>query len=101
MTKMANDLLRSKHIGAKLFRSRLFHYLKADDSLVITERGEPVRVMINYDKMLDLIDMMDELSDPVTIKAVYDGRRSIARGSRGIAVSRLFSKIRKTLKNNV
>lgn len=88
------DLLKAEHIGARIFRNRLFEFLKEDEPLVITEHGRPVRVVMDYEEILELLDMLDELSDPGTIKAVREGRKAIAKGARGISVSRLFREIR-------
>ncbi len=92
------DILKAEHVGARVFRNRLFEFLKGNEPLVITEHGQPVRVVLNYEEILDLLDMLDELSDPETVKAVREGRKAITKGAKGIPVSRLLAKYRKTKK---
>lgn len=41
-----------------------------------------------------LTDVLDELHDKETIKAVQDGRTAIANGAKGITVENLFKRIR-------
>jgi len=88
------DFLKAEHIGARAFRNRLFEFLKGDEPLIITEHGKPVRVMLDYEAMLELLDILDELSDPETIEAVREGRKAINSSAKGIPVSRLFHRIR-------
>ncbi len=92
------DLLKAEHVGARALRNNLFEFLKEDGPLVVTDRGKPVRVILNYEKILELLDMLDELSDPETVEAVREGRKAIAKGVKGIPVSRLFNEVRKSRK---
>lgn len=86
------DFLKAEHVGARAFRNHLFEFLKGDELLVITEHGQPVRVMLNYEEMLGLLDMLDELSDPETIEAVREGRKAIAAGTKGVSATDLIEK---------
>ncbi|MBI4308952.1 MAG: hypothetical protein HY591_01330 [Candidatus Omnitrophica bacterium] len=40
--------------------------------------------------MLDLLDMLDELKDHRTVKAVVEGRKTIAAGAKGVSVSKIL-----------
>lgn len=95
---IALNLLKAEHIGARIFRNRLFEFLKDDEPLIITEHGQPVRVVLSYDEMLDLLDILDELSDPQTVKAVRESRKAIAGGTKRIPVSQVFNEIRSNRK---
>ena len=52
-----------------------------------------------YFDMLELSDIIDELSDPEALTAVREGRKAVFSGTKGITVSHLFKKIRKNQKN--
>lgn len=92
------DLLKAEHIGARAFRNRLFEFLKGNDPLVITEYGQPVRVVLDYAEMLGLLDILDELSDPETVEAIREGRKAIASGTKRIPATELFNQIRSSRK---
>lgn len=52
-------------------------------------------VNLPYSDMLELTDIIDELSDLETIRTISEGRKAIREGSKGILVSNLFDRIRK------
>jgi hypothetical protein len=43
------------------------------DLLVITDRGKPVSVNLPYSDVLELIDILDELTDPETLAMIAEG----------------------------
>lgn len=86
------DFLKAKHIGARAFRNRLFEFLKDEEPLIITEHGRPVRVVLSYGEMLELLDIVDELSEQGTIEAVREGRKAIAAGAKGVSAGNLIKK---------
>ena len=91
--RIATDLLKASHVGIRDFKERLStNFLK--DPLIITDRGTPVSVNLPYSDMLELIDLLDELSDTETLATVREGRKTIASGAKGIPVSALFRKKR-------
>lgn len=92
---IAVDLLKANRMGVREFKEHLSTTL-LKDLLVITDRGNPVSVNLPYSDVLELIDIVDELSDLETIKAIDEGREAIAKGAEGIPVSNLFNKIRAT-----
>jgi PHD/YefM family antitoxin component YafN of YafNO toxin-antitoxin module len=92
------DLLKAQRVGARALRLGLSRFLKSDSPLVITEHGQPARVMLAYDAMMDLLDMVDELSDARTVEAIREGRHAIASGVEGVGVNRLFKKLRSNKK---
>ena len=95
---IAATLLRANHMGVKDFRDHLAEALKKDQMLIVTQHGQPSKVVIDYEDMLELVDVIDELQDASTVRTVLEGRDAIKRkGSAGIPVARLFKQIRTRL----
>jgi len=80
------DLLKAERVDARSLRNRLSMRLKNDSLLVITKHGQPVKVILGYNEAMDLLDMVDELSDPRTVKAVRAGRKAIVSGAAGVSL---------------
>lgn len=90
---IATDLLKANRVGIRDLKEHLSGEF-LNETLVITDRGTPVSVNLPYSDVLELMDILDELSDPGTVKAVQEGRKAIKAGVEGIPVSKVFDKIR-------
>ena len=86
----AQKILRSEHVGVKQLKNNLSEYLKDKNSVVVTNRGTPTNVILPYDEAMDLIDLVEELSDPELIQTIQEGREAIAQGAAGIDVDKAF-----------
>ncbi len=91
---IATDLLKAEHMGIRDLKEHLSTKL-LEKVLVITDRGTPMSVNLPYSDVLELTDIIDELSDLETLATVTEGRKAIRQGAKGILVSGLFKKIRK------
>lgn len=91
--KIAIDLLKASHVGIRELKGNLTTGL-LKRPLVITDRGVPVSVSLPYSDLLELMDILDEISDPQTVATVQEGKEAIRKGNAGIPVSYLFRKIR-------
>ena len=89
---IATNILKAPHVGIRDLKIHLSSLLKKG-SLIVTERGKPVNVILPYSDMIELLDMLDEITDPGTIKTIQEGRRSISRGVKGISASNVFKKL--------
>jgi len=87
-------LLRAEHIGVRELREHLSARLKETKPLIVTDRGTPTKVIISYQDILELVEMLDEVRDRATLETVRHGRNAIKRKVKGISVSRLFNRIR-------
>lgn len=92
----ASVLLKAPHVGVRELKAHLSAFLRKKDAVVITDRGVPVDVLLPYDEALELADMLDEMNDPGTLRAVAQGRRAAGSGAAGVPVSRIFEKLRKS-----
>ncbi len=89
---IATNILKAPHVGIRDLKIHLSSLLKKG-SLIVTERGKPVNVILPYSDMIELLDMLDEITDPETIKTIQEGRKAISRGVKGIPVSNVFKKL--------
>ncbi len=89
---IATSILKSPHVGIRDLKIHLSSLLKKG-SLIVTERGKPVNVILPYSDMIELLDMLDEITDPETIKTIQEGRKAISTGVKGIPVSNVFKKL--------
>ena len=91
---VAAALLRAKYIGVRDLRDHLSRRLKEKKAIVVTERGTPTKVILSYQDVVKLIEVLDELQDRAAIEAVQEGRKAVKAGAKGLPVSRLFDQIR-------
>ena len=91
---VATALLNADHVGVRDLREHLSKRLHNHKPIIVTDHGHPKKVLISYDDMMEIVEILDELEDPGTLAAVSEGRRAIKAGARGIPVSEIFQKIR-------
>lgn len=85
---IAVDLLKAEHIGIRDLKAHMSTKL-LNNLMVITDKGKPVSVNLPYQDLLELMDILDELTDPGTMAAINNGREAIRSGEEGIPVSNL------------
>lgn len=93
--KISNSLLKARHVGIRELKANLSKLLKENTTMVITDHGTPTNVIVSYDDILEIVDILDELMDKTTLRSIQEGRNAIADGSKGVPVSNLFDRIRK------
>lgn len=89
---IANVLLRAKSVGVRNFRDGVSRFIGKHEPFIITERGTPASVLLPYDDVLEIVDVLEELEDKETLKLVAQGRRAIRRGVKGIRASTSFKR---------
>ncbi len=95
---LSTDLLKSEHVGIKKLKTHLSRHIKNNKPIIVTDRGVPVDVVVPYADMIELLDMVDELTDMKTIRTIMEGRKAIRSGAKGIPVSNLFDRVREKRK---
>ena len=73
-------------VGVREFKENMSVFLKKRGLLIVTEHGEPTRVVVPYAEMLEMVDLIEELNDPQTLALVAQGRRAIRSGAKGIPI---------------
>ena len=91
-------LLNAKYVGIRDLREHLSKRLKGSKVIVVTEHGTPTRVILSYQDVVELIEVLDELRDQAAVQSVQEGRKSVKTGAEGIPVNRLFNQIRASRK---
>ncbi len=91
---IAAGLLKAPHIGVRDLKENLSKLLQSKNTLIITDRGQPVDVIVPYNEMMYLIDIIDEITDPETLTTVLEGKKAVKAGSKGVPVSGLFKAVR-------
>lgn len=86
------SLLKARHVGIKELKNRLSELLRTRQPLVATDRGEPTYFFVPYDEMVEVVEILEELSDPETVKRVQEGRTAYQKGG-WIPVARLWKKL--------
>ncbi len=92
---LAIALLHAPNIGVRKFKNHLSSYLNKAKTLIITDNGEPTSVVMPYDDVVELVDLIEELRDREVLELVTQGRKSISRGARGVSVNKVFKRIRR------
>ncbi len=90
---IAAEILKAPHMGIRDIKEHISKQL-LKKMLVITDRGVPVSVNLPYSDVLELTDIVDELTDLETITIVQEGRRAIHEGAKGLPVGQLFKRVR-------
>jgi len=89
---LSRALLKAKTIGVRKFRDRLSRLIHTHEMFIVTEHGSPTSVLLPYQDVLEIIDILDELRDKDAIAAVLKGRKAIRAGKKGILASKVFDK---------
>ncbi len=95
---VAAALLNARYIGVRELRENLSSRLKSTKAIVVTDHGAPTRVILSYQDVVELIEVLDELQDKAAIQSVQEGRKAVRGGTEGIPVNRLFKQIRDSRK---
>lgn len=95
---VATALLNARYIGVRDLREHLSKRLKDRKAIVVTEHGTPTKVILSYQDVVELIEVLDELQDQAAIQSVQEGRKAVKAGAEGVSVSRLFNQIRESRK---
>jgi len=88
---LAKALLKARTLGVRNFRNKLSQLMHTHEMFIVTEHGKPTSVLLPYNDILEIVDILDELRDRGAIDAVAKGRRAIRAGRKGVSVSKTFS----------
>ena len=89
---ISNAILRAKSIGVRRFRDKASRFIGKHEFLIITARGAPASVLLPYNDILEIADILEELEDKKIVKTIAQGRISIHKGAKGILASKVLKK---------
>lgn len=69
-----------KHIGVRELRQNLSKVVRNHNTYFVTEHGKPVRAVLSYDLLLELLELLEELKDRTLLKEVSLGRKEYKEG---------------------
>lgn len=76
---MSTEVLTVSHL-----RNQLLHIIKdlerAPDRYVITRKGEPRAILLNYKEFESLLATLEILSDHEMIRGIEEGRKDVKKG---------------------
>ena len=82
-----------KHIGVRELRGNLSQVIKSKQAYFVTEHGKPVKAMIPYSALLELLELLEELKDKTLMQEIAQGRKEYQEGG-WIPASRLKKQLR-------
>ena len=68
------------HIGVRQLRENLARVLKSPRTYFVTDHGKPVRAVLSYPVLLELLEMLEELKDKNLVREVAQGRDEYRSG---------------------
>ncbi|MFH1453391.1 MAG: type II toxin-antitoxin system prevent-host-death family antitoxin [Armatimonadota bacterium] len=90
------DALHFQFLGTDELRKKLTALLKnlsKKEDIVVTQKGEPVAVLVDMDRYLEEKQALQELSDPIYLKELLEAKLEIRKG-KGMPADKLFKKRR-------
>ena len=74
-------LLGARHVGIRELKDHLSEWLGKNAPLVATDRGQPTHFVVPYGDMLEIVEMLEELSDPDLVARIQAGRAGYRKGA--------------------
>jgi PHD/YefM family antitoxin component YafN of YafNO toxin-antitoxin module len=90
----AISLMKSgKYIGVRDLRANLAKVMQSKNAYFVTDHGKPLRAVLNYETLLELLELVDELKDRELVRAVKESREEYAKGG-WVSTARLKKKFK-------
>jgi PHD/YefM family antitoxin component YafN of YafNO toxin-antitoxin module len=91
---LATEMMRATPIGVKDLKNQLALVLHEHrPRLIIGDRNQPRHFLIPYEEMIELLEILEELSDPGHLRRVAEGRKAISRGAKGIPIEQVWKRL--------
>ena len=90
----AIDLLKAPRYGIRDFRNRLSQRIKSKKAMIIVDRDEPKKVIVDYNEFVQILEFIEDVQDKEVLQLIHEGRSAIEHGEQGINVKESFRRIR-------
>ncbi len=91
---LAASILRATHIGVRDLKNHLSQRLKTSKPIVVTEHGRPKRVILPYDVVVEISEILEEIEDKALAGWVKLSRRARNEGVKSVPVAESFKKFK-------
>ena len=91
---LSSALLNAPHVGVRDLRTHLSRMLRSSKALVVTERGQPKRVILSYAVAVGIAETLVEMDDKALAADVKFAREARSKGVKPISVARSFKKFK-------
>ncbi|MEK7722104.1 MAG: type II toxin-antitoxin system Phd/YefM family antitoxin [Elusimicrobiota bacterium] len=75
-----SQMLRAPHIGVKELKNNLSMLFKTHKPIIATDRGQPAYVLVPYEDMVEMMELMDEAKDASLAAEIKAARHAYAKG---------------------
>lgn len=88
------ELLKAEHVGLRELKENISGYAHSRKTVIATDHGKPIKVLISYDDMVSLLETVKDLLEAKMSSAVRKGRKAIEAGGKGIPARRALERLR-------
>ena len=85
-------LKKAKSVGVREAQAKLSKLIEASNPTIITSHGVPKSLLISYDEMLEILEVLEELKDKRLIEEIARARKEYEEGL-SVPAERLFKKL--------
>ena len=85
-------LKEAKSVNVREAQAKLSRLIRSKTASLVTSHGKPVSFIVPYEKMLDLLEMIDELKDQRLLEEIARGRSEYEAG-KAVPAEQLFKKM--------
>ena len=82
----------ARYVGVRELRENLANAVKSRRFIFVTDHGKPVKAMVPYEMLLELIEVLEELKDKTLLQEIKQGRKEYEQGG-WVPASRLKQKL--------
>ena len=91
---LTSALLKAPHVGVRALRTHLSRMLHSSKTLIVTERGQPKRVILSYGIVVGIAETLEEMDDKELAADVAYSRQARSEGVKPISVAQSFKKFK-------
>ena len=70
----------ARYVGVRELRENLATVVKSKSFFFVTDHGKPVKAMVPYEMLLELIEVLEELKDKTLLQEIKQGRKEYEQG---------------------